>query len=145
MKFKKVLNCTLALAITLTQLPILNSNSVKASELLEKETCVQTNTGRQCKIEQYMKMSTYFTNAEAKDIVKKYESWSEKLLLQYIIGLHPAGAFGTLAINIGYKNLIGYFQSAVNKGTGVKITYDYVLNPNSHSLNRVENGKVSYE
>lgn len=142
---KKII--TLALALTLLFQGTGFLSAVEASKIYTKQTCTQTNTGRVCKTEEYMKMSTYFSNADAKRIVREYNSWgsTNAQRVKYLVGLfHPALGFATFALDIGYSNFIGYFQTAVKKGTGVEIKYDYVLNKNSHSLNRIENGKVTY-
>lgn len=142
---KKFVN--LGLALTLLFQGTVFLDTAEASKIYTKQTCTQTNTGRVCKTEEYMKLTTYFSNADAKRIVKEYNSWgsTNAQRIKYLVGLfHPALGFATFALDIGYSKFIGYFQTAVNKGTGVEIKYDYVLNQNSYSLNRIENAKITY-
>lgn len=95
-----------------------------------------------------MKLTSSFSNADAKRIVKEYNTWgsTDAQRMKYLVGLfNPALGFATFALDMGYSKVIGYFETAVAKGTGVEFKYDYVLSPNSHALNRIENGKVTYK
>ncbi len=45
--------------------------------------------------------------------------------------------------DLGAKRCMDVFQTAVKKKTGVRFTYDYILNNNSISLNKIENGRIT--
>lgn len=47
--------------------------------------------------------------------------------------------------DLGAKRCMNVFQTAVKKKTGIRFTYDYILNNNSISLNKIENGRITYE
>lgn len=142
MAIKNIINNRIL--ITLTLIFTYSLSSVHAAKIYKRTTCYQTNLGKVCNTESYMKMQAKYTYEESKKIVDNYNKWGDKVLLQYIIGLHPVGGISVLFYNMGAKKCIPYFQNAVKKKTGVLFTYEYVLNNNSHALNQAKNLKVSY-
>ena len=71
------------------------------------------------------------------------EFFQNSQIIKYIIYLTPVAGLASLMYDLGAKRCMDVFQTAVKKKTGVRFTYDYILNNNSISLNKIENGRIT--
>lgn len=141
---KKILSYMLAL--TITSMFVLPS-TVNAAPVLTRQKCKQTSTGRVCTIEKYMKISVKYSYNDAKKIVDRNNKLGSgnSQIIKYIVSLTPVTGLASLMYDLGATRCMNVFQTAVKKKTGVRFTYDYILNNNSISLNKIENGRITYE
>lgn len=92
------------------------------------------------------KIKTYYSYNECKKIVQNYKTTSKiSTISAALTGKNPFISAALVAYGYSMTDAAEFFQKAVNKRTGVEISYDYYLSNTSHSMNVAKNTKITYK
>ncbi|WP_370295726.1 hypothetical protein [Rossellomorea marisflavi] len=87
----------------------------------------------------------YWTNDEVNEVLDAYSGQGTVgNFVGFVATLTGNAPLGLSSFYIGSAGPDDAFKKASRNGTGVRISYDYVITPGTHATNKMENKKVQY-
>ena len=134
MKFKKSLSLLLLSGVIISSVPTIPVHAQTGSSYGQQNTYFKVQP-----------ISVYFTNSECKRIANNYyKTGKVSTISAALAGKNPFVSAALVAYGSNMNEASKLFQTAVDKGTGLKISYDYYISNTSYSLNKAKNTKIKY-